>query len=234
MSKILKKEFSQFFKSPVGYIYLAIFIAITGYYFTVNNLLAQTNDIKEYFNTMIFTLMFLIPILTMRLLSEERKLKTDQLIYTMPIKVKDIVLGKFFSAYFVFAIGIGATMLFIPVIAMFGNVDIVTVIGCYLGIMLAGAAFVALGLLLSSVTENQVVAAIITYAVLFALYLVSLLANYVTNPFWLGVLNWVAVFTRYQNFTIGIFDPSAVIYYISLTVLFIFLTVTISSARRRR
>ena len=234
MSRIFKKEFSQFFKSPAGYIYLAIFLAITGYYFTVNNLLAQTNDIKEYFNTMIFTLMFLIPILTMRLLSEERKLKTDQLLYTLPIRVRDIVFGKFLSAYAVFAIGVAVTMLFLPVIAVFGNVDWVTAAGCYFGILLAGAAFIALGLFLSSVTENQIVAAIITYAVLLALYAISLLSNYVTGGFWAEMLDWIAIFTRFQNFSIGIFDPSTVVYYISLTVLFVFLTVNTTSVKKRQ
>lgn len=232
MRSIYKKEMHHYFKSIVGYIFLSIFLAITGYYFMVNNLLAQTNDIKEYFNTMIFTLMFIIPILTMRLLSEEKKSKTDQLLLTSPLSVKAIVLGKFFAALSVMLMGLAVTLLYIIVIAILGSVEAMTVIGCYVGIILAAACFIAMGLFFSSITISQVVAAVITYAVLLVLYVISLLAGYITNPFWVGVMDWLAIFRRYSDFTMGIFDPSAALYYISLTFMFIVLTITVGTRKR--
>ena len=106
MLSIYKKEMGQYFKSVTGYIFLAIFLAITAYYFTVDNLLAQTSDVKSYFSTMVFTLMFLVPILTMRLFAEEKKSRTDQLLLTAPIKSTKIVAGKFYAALTVLGIGL--------------------------------------------------------------------------------------------------------------------------------
>lgn len=221
MKSIYKRELKSYFESMVGYSYLAIFFALTAYYFVVNNLLGQSNDVKEYFSTMITTLLFLIPILTMRLLSEEKKLKTDQLLFTIPLSVKDILFGKFLAAFTVFVMGIILTFAFVVTLVFFGNVELYTVIGCYMGILIAGLCFIALGVFLSSLTENQTVAAIVTYAILFGLYLINMLGNYVSNPFWLSVIDGAALFRRYENFTMGIFDPGAIYYYLSLTVLFL-------------
>lgn len=221
MKSIYKREIKAYFESMVGYSYLAIFFSITGYYFIVNNLLGQSNDVKEYFSTMITTLLFLIPILTMRLLSEEKKLKTDQLLFTIPLSVKDILFGKFLAAFTVFAMGILMTFSFVVTLTFFGNVEFYTVIGCYIGIFMVGICFIALGIFLSSLTENQTVAAIVTYAILFGLYLINMLGNYVTNTFWIYVIEGIALFRRFDNFTMGIFDPGGIFYYLSLTILFL-------------
>ena len=231
MKSIFKKEMNQYFKSMVGYIFLAIFLAITGYYFTVNNLLAQSSDVKEYFNTMIFTLMFLIPILTMRLLAEERKTKTDQLLYTAPISIKDIVLGKYLAAFTVFLMGLAVTAVYVATIAVLGSLEVYTAIGCYAGIIFAAGCFIAMGLFISSVTENQVVAAILTYALLLGLYVLSLLTGCVSDPVLVTILDWLAVFRRFTDFTMGIFNPAAALYYVSLSWLFLFLTIYVTKRR---
>jgi ABC-2 type transport system permease protein len=230
---VFKKEFAGFFRTMTGFVYLVFFFALTGYYFTINNLLAQSNDVREYFSTMLFTLMFLIPILTMRLLSEERKLRTDQLLFTSPLSVRAVVLGKFFAAFAVFLIGICSTFVFVITIQILGGAEMITVLGCYIGAILAGAGFIALGLFVSSITESQVISAIITYAVLIGLYVVSMLAGYVQSGFWVAVLDYVAVFGRFTEFTFGIFDPAAAFYYLSLTALFLFFTI-LSAGRGQR
>ncbi|MFP3154858.1 ABC transporter permease subunit [Lachnospiraceae bacterium ZAX-1] len=232
MKSILKKEMNQYFKNMAGYIFLAIFLVITGYYFTINNLLAQSNDVKEYFNTMIFTLLFLIPILTMRLFAEERKSRTDQVLFTSPITILEIVLGKYLAACMVFLIGLMATLFYVITIGILGELELFTVIGCYVGIIFATGCFIAMGIFVSSITENQIVAAILTYAILMGFYVVNLLAGYVNNPMIAVILDWLAIFRRFFDFTMGIFNPSALFYYISLSVLFLFLTVC--SVTRKR
>lgn len=224
MKSIYKKELKAYFESMTGYIYLAIFMAITAYYFTVSNLLAESNDVKEYFSNMILALMFLLPVLTMRLFSEEKKLKTEQLLLTIPLKIREILLGKFFAAFTVFAAGILLTGVFVIILAVLGGTDWITVIGCYIGILLAGPCFIAIGVFLSSITENQMIAAIVTYAVLFGLYLISLLGNYTANPIWVKIIDYVALFRRYNDFTMGIFDITAAFYYISLAAAFLVFT----------
>lgn len=234
MKYIFKHEFSQFFRTPIGYVFNAIFIGLSGYYFTVYCLLAQSNDVKNYFNAMVFSLMFLLPILTMRLMAEERRSKTEQLLFTSPLTTKQVILGKFFGAYGVFAIGVCATVLFIPILAAHGNVEYATVWGCYVGILLSGAAFLALGLCLSALTDSQLIAVISTYAVLFLMYMISLLETYVQSAFWANIIESIAIFKKFETFSIGIFDPASVVYYISLTVMLLFTSIVATTSRSCR
>lgn len=224
MKSIYKKELKAYFESMSGYIYLAIFMGLTAYYFMVNNLLAQSNDVKEYFSNMITALMFLLPILTMRLFSEEKKLKTEQLLLTIPLRVREILIGKYLAAYTVFCGGVVLTGIFVVILTVLGGMDLVTVLGCYLGILLAGACFIAIGIFLSSLTENQTVAAIVTYAVLFGLYLIGFLGNYTSNPIASKILDYMALFRRYTDFTMGIFDITGAYYYFSLAAAFLVFT----------
>lgn len=221
MRSIYKREVKSYFETMTGYIYLAIFFGISGYSFVVNNLLGQTNDVKEYFNNMIAAMMFLLPILTMRLLAEEKKLKTDQLLFTIPLSMFQILMGKFLAALTVFIIGIASTGIFVATLGFYGNIEVFTVIGCYLGIILSGACFTALGMLISSMTENQTIAAILTYAILFGCYLVDMLGEYLNSSFWSTVVSQIALFSRYTMFTMGVFDVSSAFYYLSLTAAFL-------------
>ncbi|MDC7287739.1 Gldg family protein [Blautia schinkii] len=233
MKSIYKKEMKAYLESMTGYIYLAIFMGLTAYYFVVNNLLAESNDVKEYFSNMTVALMFLLPILTMRLLSEEKKLKTEQLLLTIPLRIREILIGKYLAAFTVFGIGIGLTGIFVGILIALGGTDLITVLGCYVGIVLAGACFIAIGLFLSSLTENQTVAAIVTYAVLFGLYLISMFGDYAANPLLVKIIDYVAVFRRYTDFTMGIFDVSAACYYLSLAIAFLVFSGYVMSKERK-
>ncbi|MCI8598239.1 MAG: ABC transporter permease [Lachnospiraceae bacterium] len=203
-----------------GYIYLGVFFLLSAYYFVISNLMAGSNSVAEYFQNMITTLMFLIPILTMRSFAEEKKQKTDQLLFTLPMKTSSVIIAKLFASYVVFAAGILSTLVFVVIISFLGNVDIYTTIGCYVGIFAAGTTFIALGVFISSLTENQTTAAIITYAVLFGLYLITYVADYINNNFLISIIDGIAVFSRYTNFTRAVFDPSAIVYYVTLTFAF--------------
>jgi len=218
MKAILKKELASFFHSLSGYLYLGIFFLLSAYYFVISNLMAGSNSVAEYFQNMITTLMFLIPILTMRSFADEKKQRTDQLLFTLPLRTGSIVLAKILAAYIVFLIGIVSTLVFTVVISFFGNVDLYTTIGCYVGILAAGTTFITLGVFLSSLTDNQTVAAILTYAVLFALYLVTYVADFINNEAVTKIIDFIAIFSRYNSFTYAVFDPSAIVYYLTLTI----------------
>lgn len=218
MKAILKKELSSFFHSLSGYLYLGIFFLLSAYYFVISNLMAGSNSVAEYFQNMITTLMFLIPILTMRSFADEKKQKTDQLLFTLPLRTGSITLAKILASYIVFLIGIASTLIFVVIIAVLGHVDLYTTIGCYVGILAAGTTFITLGVFLSSLTENQTVAAILTYAVLFALYLVTYVADFLNNAALTKIIDFIAIFSRYNSFTYAVFDPSAIVYYLTLTI----------------
>lgn len=220
MRAVFKRELASYFQSLSGYIYLSVFFLLTAYYFLVGNLMAGSNSVAEYFQNMMTTLLFLIPILTMRSFSEEKKQRTDQLLFTLPLKVSQILFAKLAAAYLVFLTGVASTLLFVVVLRCFGSVEIYTVIGCYFGILIAGMTFITLGVFISSLTESQTIAAIITYAVLFALYLVGYAGDYIRSQAVAAVVDAIAIFSRYTLFTMAVFDPSAIVYYLTLSFAF--------------
>ena len=220
MRAIFRKELSSYFTSLSAYIYLGVFFLLSAYFFVISNLMAGSNSVAEYFQNMITTLMFLIPILTMRSFAEEKKLRTDQLLFTLPVKKSSVIAAKMLASYIIFSIGVLFTVVFAVIISFIGNVDRYTTIGCYIGILAAGTTFIALGVFISSLTENQTIAAILTYACLFFLYLISYAADYITNDFLVQIISSIAIFSRYTDFTNAVFDPSAIIYYLTLTFAF--------------
>jgi len=199
-------------------------------------------SMTNYFSNVSLMFVFVIPILTMRLFSEERKNKTDQLLLTAPIKVTDIVLGKFLAAGTVLLIGTVITTLFLPIMNFYGSPDIAESLIGYLGIFLLGLLFVSLGMFLSSITESQVIAAISTLVVIFFLWFVGNMnlqfSTILTGIFsWLGAfldwfMNFISINNRLYDFTLGTLNIVPLFYFISLTALFVFLTVSVIERRR--
>ncbi len=242
MTAIYKREFKAYFKTPVGYIFLAAFIFFASFMFVFINLNAQQTSMSDFFSNVSLMFVFVIPVLTMRLFAEERKSKTDQLLLTAPIKVSEIVVGKFLAASTVLLMGVLATMLFVPIMELYGTPAIAeTVIG-YLGLFLMGLFFVALGMFMSSVTESQVIAAVSTLAVIFTLWFLSGLniqfTDFLTGAFsFLGkALDWfidfISINNRLYDFTLGTLNFVPVFYFVSLTALFVFLTICVIEKRR--
>lgn len=245
MLAIYKKEMRSYFINPIGYVFVGVFLAISALLFCFTTLLSQSYDTSTYFTLMIFAFVILIPLLTMRLFSEERKMRTEQLLLTAPVTLTGMVLGKFLAAFSMF---FGCMMVsclnFIPLYAIAaterGATNGVTyvgpvtaeIVGSMIGIILIGAAFIAIGTFISSVTENQLAAAIITIAVILALVGVGLLSSFI-DIYWIrATLSWISVIGRFSNFSTGIFDISALVYFASLTFLFVFLTVRVYEKRR--
>lgn len=241
MSAIYKREMLSFFTSPVGYVFSAIFFAISGVTFALDTVYAGTTDTNNYFSTMLLFFVILIPLLTMKLLSEERKSKTEQILMTSPVSLAGIIAAKFFAAYTVFAgtliVSSVINMLSLNALAkkqeyVISKMNLPTVFGSVVGILLIGAAFIAIGLFISSLTENQIVAAVLSIGVFILIMASGYLASGINNTVLRTVVKWFSVADRFSAFTRGRFDFTAVIYYISLTVVFIFLTVRIYEKRR--
>ena len=232
MLSIYKRELASYFTTPIGYIFCAVFLALSGAVFSYTTLFSMKADVTTYFTYMLVLLIVLIPLLTMKLFSEERKQRTEQLLLTAPVSLYGMVGGKFLAAYTLFA---GCTLLSFCsffLLYLYADVKSAVLFGNLLALLLLGMAFVAIGIFVSALTENQLAAAVGTVAILLALMLVSLL-NSVIPVYWLRfVLSSISVFARYQNFTQGVFDIAAIVYYLSMTAVFLFLTVRVFDRRR--
>lgn len=246
MQAIYKRELRAYFKSPLGYIFLfAYFFVASAMFVAINLFLTQRTTMTAFFSYVSLVFIFTIPVLTMRLFAEERKSKTDQLLLTSPVRIIDIVLGKFLAASTVLLIGVAASTVYIPVMELYGTPAVAECLIGYLGLFLMGLFFVAFGMFMSSLTESPVIAAISTSVVILFLWLLGLMGLadlqlvrvMPLSLTWLGaaldwLLNFVSITSRLTDFTIGTLNVVPVFYFVSLTALFLFLTVRIIERRR--
>ena len=254
MFAIYRKEMRSYFINPIGYVYLGVFLVFSALLCCYTTLIAATYDTSTYFTYLIFTFVILIPILTMRLFAEERKLRTEQLLLTAPVTITGMVLGKYFAALTMYVGGILISCInFIPLYIIgaaesmgedtaLTHIGPVTgeIVGSVLALILLGAALIAVGTLISALTENQLSAAVITIGVIAAMVLLNvfnlltdsdgqpIIASYAVR----FVLDWVSVISRFSAFSQGIFVFLALLYYVSLAFIFLFLTVRVYEKRR--
>lgn len=246
MFAIYKKELRSFFINPIGYIYVGVFLGLAALLCCYTTILSQSYDTSTYFTLMMFALGILIPLLTMRLFAEERKLRTEQLLLTAPVTITGMVLGKFFAAFTVFASSLLVSCInFIPILVVanaergnqsyeFYHIGPVAgeLVGNLVGLLLIGAAFIALGTFISSLTENQLAAAVVTISVILVMLALGLL-NSLIDVYWIrAVLSWISIYSRFGNFQNGLFDFASILYYASICFVFVFLTVRAYEKRR--
>ena len=162
MLAIYKKELRSYFTTMIGFIYAALFLAIIGIYFVVYNIQNGVSNFEYVLRDIRFLYIILIPILTMRLIAEEKKQKTDQLLLTSPITISKIVIGKYLAAFTMFLLPLVVTAFYPLIISLYGSVNFATAYGAMIGFLLLGATYMSLGVFVSSVTENQVIALIVT------------------------------------------------------------------------
>ena len=232
MKAILKKELRSYFCSPLGYVFVAVFSLVTALFFFIYNLLNGVGDINYVFSNIMLLLVLIIPVLTMRSFAEEKNKKTDQLLLTCPISVGEIVAGKTLAAYVVFVIALAITLIYPLIISFYAELAWSTVFCTYLGFFLMGAAFISVGIFISSLTENLLISAVGSFGALFALYLMDWVSGSVQNPVVSVVVNALSVTARYSDFSMGIINIPNVIYYLSFIVVFGVLTVTNIEKRR--
>ena len=232
MFAIFKREFRAYFTSPLGYVFLAIFYAFSGLFFYIFALSVGSTDISSVFLMMFMVLMVFVPLLTMRLLSEDKKQKTDQLILTAPVSLLSIVMGKFLAAYAIFAIGVAVMPVYGFVMSTFATVSWLPIWGNTVGLLLLGGIFVSIGLFISSLTENQMIAAIGGFFINLMILLMNTLKSALPNGFLQDVLSSISVYSRYSEITSGIFSLSSLIFFVSVIFIFLFLTVRVLEKRR--
>lgn len=232
MFAIFKREFSSYFTSTLGYIFMAVFLAISGAIVWLTAFFNGTTSMSNYFFIMIFFFIILVPILTMRLLSEERRSRTDQLLLTSPVSLFGIVAGKFFAAFVLFELTFAVSLLnFIPV-SLYGTLQSAQIISNFIGVSCVASALIALGIFISGLTESQFVAAIATIATILATLLVGIFSFSIKSDLLRSFIKWFSVLDRYSNFRYGLFDFSSILYYISLTLVFLFMSVRVLEKRR--
>ena len=194
MFAIFKRELKAYFTSPLGYVFLAIFYAFSGLFFYIFSLSVGSTDISSVFLMMFMVLMVFVPLLTMRLLSEDKKQKTDQLILTAPVSLLSIVMGKFLAAYAIFAIGVAVMPVYGFVMSTFATVSWLPIWGNTVGLLLLGGIFVSIGLFISSLTENQMIAAIGGFFINLMILLMNTLKSALPNGFLQDVLSSISVY----------------------------------------
>lgn len=231
MNTIYKRELSAFFRSPVAYCVIGMFMVMTGLFFWIYNVLSGSVYFGNTLNTISMFLIFFSPIITMRLLAEERKNGTEVLLRTSPVSLWGIVLGKFLAAYTVFAIMVLLTVVYPIIMSFFGTVPFAVTFGAYVGFLLVGAVFVAIGIFTSSVTENQIVAAVSGIVVLLIMYFMQSIGATIGGVFG-TVLMWLSPLSRFSEFASGIMNFASLIFYLSFTG--VMLLITVMNLERKR
>lgn len=232
MGAIFRREVQSYFISPIGYIFLAAFYAFSAFFFATSSLAQGSTKMNTMFSQLMIILVVLIPILTMRTMSEDKKSKTDQCLLTAPVSLGGIVAGKFLAALLVYTCAVAITVVYAVILSAYAEMDWLVIIGNIVGLELFGASFIAVGIFCSSLTENQVVAAVISFISILALNMLSLIGNLVPWNWLQDVCTKLSFYERYSGFTYGLFDLSNVLFFISAIVVFLFLTVRVLEKRR--
>lgn len=232
MKAIYKKELKSYFRSPIGYVFVGIFMLVLGIVFVIANITQKSANFAATLTTMSMFFVFLVPLLTMRSFAEERKSKSDQLLLTAPVKITAIVMGKFLASLTVLLFTLLVSLLFPLILLIFGSPVIGEIFTVYFGFLLMGAASMAIGILISALTESQVVAAVATFGVFFVLLMASNALSFLGGGIIPTALSALSLFTRLTEFSSGVLGLSPIIYYLSITALCIFLTVCTVERRR--
>ncbi len=233
MLAIFKRELRSYFTGVIGYAFLVIFLAVAGIAFASTTLYSMSADVTQYFTLMLVFSAVMLPLLTMKSFSEERKTKTEQLILTSPVSLPGMVLGKFLASYLVFAAALCFSSLYFLLLIPYAQVKFAILIGNTLALLLVGFVFISIGLFVSSLTENQLSSAIGTIAVILAFLAIGFVNTLLPAAYWLRyVFDALSIFTRFQTFVNGYFDLSSIVYYISVGGIFLYLTVRIYDRRR--
>jgi ABC-2 type transport system permease protein len=232
MGAIVKRELLAYFISPIGYVYLGVFYLLSGYFLFTGVLINNSSVLTPLFQVLLTIVMFLTPILTMRLMTEDKRHKTDVALLTAPISLGAIVGGKFLAAAIVYTAGVSITVIYALVLNFFAPVNWTIIWGNYIVLLLLGFSFISIGQFISSLTENQVVAAIGSFVVMLALFSLDVIPSIVPNPRLTAVIRGISFTNRFTPITNGLLGFSNVFYFISVCFSFLFLTTRVLEKRR--
>ena len=247
---IFKKEMRLYFTSPVAYVIMTIFLVIAGYFFysifaffslasmqsAMNPAMARDmnvtdNVMRPLFSNVSVILLLLMPLVTMRLFAEERRSGTIELLLTYPVRDGAVLIGKYLAALALYALMLTLTLLYPGMLGYFARVEWGPLVTGYLGLLLMGSTFLAVGIFASSLTENQIIASITTFGVLLIFWVIGWSADYAGGT-WGKLLTHLSILEHYDSFAKGVLDTKDVIYYLNFTILALFLTLRSLEARR--
>lgn len=252
---VMNKELKSYFYSPIAYVVITIFLAVTGYLFynsmasfsTISfqaqadpmlakqsNMLNITeNVVRPLFGLISMVMLMMMPLLTMRLFAEEKKAGTLELLLTYPVTDAQVLLGKFFACLTVFAVMLLLSLTYPLFIAAYGRPEIGPIVTGYIGLFLMGAAFISLGIFASSMTENQIIAATVAFGALIFFWMISFSTAYV-GPALGWILTYIAMTEHLESFAKGVLDSGDLIYYINFIALFLFMTLRVLESKKWR
>ncbi|HEX3027458.1 MAG TPA: ABC transporter permease subunit [Clostridia bacterium] len=231
MGAIFRREFKSYFSSAIGYVFLSVFLFFSGYFFINVNIGGNTNDMSSFFSSIIFIYVFLIPILTMKLMCEDKKQKTDQILLTSPVSLSGIVIGKFLAALCVFAMALSSVAVFGIILAVMSSVDGWVIVGNIVAMLFVGSALIAIGIFISALTESQMIAAVASFFIMLMLFMADNFSSS-TNAVLSAITGAISITTHYNNFALGIFNLADVVFYCSMAAIFLFLTMRVLEKRR--
>jgi ABC-2 type transport system permease protein len=228
---ISRREIRTYFNSPVAYIVVTVFTAITGYLFFTQLFMEKQAELRQLFGFMPFLFMFMVPAITMRLLADEKSTGTLELLSTMPVRDWEVVVGKFLAALALVGTAVGLTIVFAISVRTLGPLDRGPAIGGYIGLLLMGGAFVSIGVMCSAWTRNSIVAFIAAFGISFALYLFGKLTQFVPEMLQ-PVISFLSIDGHFENIGRGVIDTRDVIYYLSIIGTCLLLATTSLESRR--
>ncbi|MFC1557237.1 ABC transporter permease [candidate division KSB1 bacterium] len=243
---VFAREFRSYFVSPIAYVVTSIFLIVTGYFFytyltsflqtaLLSTLEAQQMRtlpphlninmlvIQPLFHNYSVVSLFMAPMITMRLLAEEKKTMTVELLMTSPVSTTQIILGKFIAGMALFVVMIVPTTAHFIVLIVFGEPEIIPILSGYLGLLLLGAGFIALGLLISSATENQIIAGTVSFGILLLFWVIGWIANLI-DPVKGKLLAYISLINHFDDFTKGVIDTQHIVFYLSFMIFGLYLT----------
>lgn len=231
MSAIFKREFKAYFTTPVGFVIVAAFTLFSAMFFSIIYA-SGAPEVESVLSAMATVAIFATPFITMRLFSEDRRQKTDQALLTAPVKISGIVLGKFLAALCLFALGFATTLIFQLVVTFYVSVNWLIYLYALLGMLLLGSVMIAIGMFISSLTESPIISAALTFVVFLAIMFLGSYASAISSTPLQTVASAVSFIDRFNGFTTGVSNLTDLVYMVSVSAFFIFLTARSIEKRR--
>lgn len=230
---IARKEIRSYWNSPIAYIYVTVFLALVSWFFFESFFLQNQAALRDFFGLLPMAFVLFVPAVTMRLWAEEKKLGTIELLMTLPLKDHEVVLGKFLAAFFFLGVTILLSLPLAGIVAYLGKPDPGPIVGGYVGALLMGAAFLAIGIFFSSTTENQIIALVVSFvfAILLLLLDSSVILSRVPAPI-APVIDFLGIRSHFESIARGVLDSRDVLYFLSVTGFFLFLNVRTIQSRK--
>lgn len=232
MVAILKRELSSYFNSAVAYVVMAVYFLFSGLFFSMICIENDTSSLSYVFGNMFIIILFIIPIITMKSFSEEKRQRTDQALLTSPTSLFEIVMGKFLGALILFAICSLIFVVYALVISFFTSPDWAVVLCTVLGLLLLGSALIAIDIFISVLTESMIISAVAGMGVGLLIYMLSNLSSNITVDWIVTIVKKIDFLTYYTNFTYGMLNLTDIIFFLSVTGLFLFFTARVLEKRR--